>query len=1134
MGDREIRHKYTRKKNSIRLPKTIKTAKYINDTTSHFHKKQSRSMRDDKRDKYNKFTRYCSTNLCKLQRQQHQVGGSGNIFTRAIGITSKDEYAPKKTIMQEIESDPKSNPCTLKMAPFDSGGWQEYTGKTISLQQFTIESVIAAQYYTFSDEQFPQTIIPEMTDSNDYLSAINNGYAGEIIEILSGVLPKEIASAEVVPKLKNQILHKSFGLSDGNNILNTLYEGVSGYYPPNQASVPAVAAAGGGGAVASLQPQQKPWVMCPSEIWNTVYNNFQREINSTAYMLRVFANSYVTSKPVTEAVVKWEFIGSIFDMLYNITGEWEKDKRYFNLIFRPGGNVKAKPRLIIAAGPSSAGKTYGAVGIIRLLSTNASFPDTFFAVDGGNMRRECVCYQSVIEIIKKNGTISGFTNLVDPGGIVSYAKKQTQPVSLFDSNIVKTAVNSYLLYHVASTRKNISLYVPETFGFCGSLDCSNVYKKYLDITGDHDGWNCFYIYQHKYGGWTAETIQLYIDSIGDPATKAIWETNKDNWTSRHDCDFPIGYTCSGVVESGMVREQSEGKKYSSGAYENSKTNGHIVMKSAPGLRVELHNSGYEDSTSTITDYSDSGKRLIDLYPTLFKSESIVLVDDKQYYEVTVGNFTFVYKVADSKDDLKNLPAWKVEDRVGQSWNNYSSVKSRLTQTTSLLCSHNSRLQCFLDTILRYDFKNGQQIPGEQTRFQNCAIIRMTLAKYSNDVGANDGGANDSGNQTFFIDIHLVYSGELSPKEKTKISPDRPYYMRQIDITPERQEQAAEYYLAAFKKKNKNASDQEIAVAKENGYNNSYKPFNGMCESFTVVSGTQNLSGNGNKYLELLNIKLDDIPNNTSQTIYFIRHGQGQHNVSGTMAARTHLVYDTPVTELGINQAQRAGAQLYDIVAWYGDKFSYFFASDLDRSRTTIAQVYNGMLYRQTLYSGTKYDFLADNQVPKTPIDLTVVPCTSELPYKVNGGCDAAAEEWSITGKYGLYENFSKCTLAKIQDSNDTCHTINISNIDPANTTTKFLVNWKLYLAFYEQRIRRSVPSGSITNSYLKCKLTNMVSLVLGYINGKYSIVNSAGFINSYIEGRQHTYIDIGKYKNDAGDEKKRLYTTSSKTGQWSA
>ena len=142
-----------------------------------------------------------------------------------------------------------------------------------------------------------------MIDSNDYLSAINNGYTGEIIEIQNDVLPKEMKMEDGVSALKKQILHKSFGLSDGNNILKTLYEGVSGYYPSNPSSPVAVS-------------QQKPWVMCPTDIWNMLYSNFNREINSTAYMLRVFANSYVTSKPVTSAVVKWVFIGSIFDMLY--------------------------------------------------------------------------------------------------------------------------------------------------------------------------------------------------------------------------------------------------------------------------------------------------------------------------------------------------------------------------------------------------------------------------------------------------------------------------------------------------------------------------------------------------------------------------------------------------------------------------------------------------------------------------------------------------------------------------------------------------------------------------------------------------------------------------------------------------
>ena len=56
MGDRQKRHKFTRKKNIIQLPKTIKTAKYVDIYQP--QKRQSRFIKFNKREKYNNLTEH--------------------------------------------------------------------------------------------------------------------------------------------------------------------------------------------------------------------------------------------------------------------------------------------------------------------------------------------------------------------------------------------------------------------------------------------------------------------------------------------------------------------------------------------------------------------------------------------------------------------------------------------------------------------------------------------------------------------------------------------------------------------------------------------------------------------------------------------------------------------------------------------------------------------------------------------------------------------------------------------------------------------------------------------------------------------------------------------------------------------
>jgi hypothetical protein len=217
-----------------------------------------------------------------------------------------------------------------------------------------------------------------------------------------------------------------------------------------------------------------------------------------------------------------------------------------------GNKTVKNPRLIMGFGPSASGKTYCAKKIIELLSTqDPLFPKTFLSIDGG-IQRECsVVYQLAKTIAIQKGH-AGLKNLVS----------SINSKSLFDSAIIKKNVKEYLMVQKALDASDrptkISLYVPETLGICGAVNCGGKYKSYIEITGDTTNWIALVIWQHKTGD---------------------------------ECDFDDSYKCKGCTESGTTREMSEGKKYSSSAYPFSMYNGVLESKGAPGGYFKIHNSG---------------------------------------------------------------------------------------------------------------------------------------------------------------------------------------------------------------------------------------------------------------------------------------------------------------------------------------------------------------------------------------------------------------------------------------------------------------------------------------------------------------------------------------------------------------
>ena len=223
-------------------------------------------------------------------------------------------------------------------------------------------------------------------------------------------------------------------------------------------------------------------------------------------------------------------------------------------------------RFIFGAGPSASGKTYNAGLVVKMMKmVDPSFPEFFMTIDGGTYRDVSVIYQSIIRAILEKSQYPGLKNLMS-ASIFSMEK------SIFESDSIKKNIKEYLLKQTRQYNFIVSLYVPDTLAFCGSLDCMNKIIPYIEITGDNN-WIGLMIYQHKNGG------------------------NK--------CPFKSGYKCKGCSESGKEREKKEGKKYSSSAWDKSVTNGLISIKNAPNIRIVYHNNGgVTDSKSVFEDLSN--------------------------------------------------------------------------------------------------------------------------------------------------------------------------------------------------------------------------------------------------------------------------------------------------------------------------------------------------------------------------------------------------------------------------------------------------------------------------------------------------------------------------------------------------
>jgi hypothetical protein len=322
----------------------------------------------------------------------------------------------------------------------------------------------------------------------------------------------------------------------------------------------------------------------------------------------------------------------------------------------------------------------------------------------------------------------------------------------------------------------------------------------------------------------------------------------------------------------------------------------------------------------------------------------------------------------------------------------------------------------------YSYK--KETEEEEKRFKNCSFLRLCLNK---ETG---------------ICIQLVYEGELDPGEGKG---GRIYY-----ITGKEDDKKQIGGVVDVKDKIKNNFVSAITLYKKKEGNTDAATNEIIEEIFTNINS-------GLNRLKLSNNIFKDVD---EYVFYIGRHGQAEHNLKFA----THLKTDTDVTQLGKDQAFRAGQNLSTVLKNNNENISYVFASDLIRTRQTIENILKGMNMNKN-----------ENDL-YVPSQIIILPCSHELKYNSKGACDKKPSSFSF--KIGTKENDPKCSKTthcldnNITNPESDCNHIKmIIENSQDKIVRKIPLNWDFYFEKNGNKMRK-----------MDCSKTNMIQLAIEYIN----------------------------------------------------
>jgi bisphosphoglycerate-dependent phosphoglycerate mutase len=220
-----------------------------------------------------------------------------------------------------------------------------------------------------------------------------------------------------------------------------------------------------------------------------------------------------------------------------------------------------------------------------------------------------------------------------------------------------------------------------------------------------------------------------------------------------------------------------------------------------------------------------------------------------------------------------------------------------------------------------------------------------------------------------------------------------------------------------------------------------KKFFGFLKGKEIVKYIKYPTFNGkvdlNKLNDLNNIKsnlnLNYFGNENSYTFFLCRHGEGIHNtMSFTKKIRNYSsVLNAPLTDVGRDQAIRAGMNLNYYLETNKLNINFLFASDLQRTQYTIGNIIQHI-------DPPRLE-LDDN-------DIYILPCSHEIVGK-KGNCDNAGDFTSNENKA------SKTGVVEIDGKK---------------------INWNYYDSNFS-RIKGGIKSE-------KCRNTNMFSQMIIMVN----------------------------------------------------
>jgi broad specificity phosphatase PhoE len=342
---------------------------------------------------------------------------------------------------------------------------------------------------------------------------------------------------------------------------------------------------------------------------------------------------------------------------------------------------------------------------------------------------------------------------------------------------------------------------------------------------------------------------------------------------------------------------------------------------------------------------------------------------------------------------------------------------------SILVSHNARLRCvitklFNKSLISADDEKRRQF--KEFRWQNCCVLKLSLVPNAGKINFN---------------LSLIYAGEIDPMETKAYAywSDRNY--------SEELEPKAKSCIGSLCSNKTTVSSRIFYI-------------------FEPLIGIISLSD------------LSDIPTNnqlntnTKFTFYLVRHGQAQHNITGS-----HNVIDTSLTNIGRSGAKNAGIALNNELTQNNSILRYYFASDLIRTRQTLQGILSGV-ETSRLYLETR----------AKKINLLILPCAHELPFVSNGNCDSSTNIKVNISQLGSEENKMSCNKLNNYSSTTpqyiTCVSFNCITSD--NVTLLVNLDWSIYAQFYDKSYRGDRMK-TFFSSKKQCRQTSMIEESMKYI-----------------------------------------------------